>query len=65
MNTTGTEVLTVAETCRELGISKPTLYRYARTYPRWLRNHLRGNRRLFERAGIQEFLREQKTLTQL
>ena len=65
MNTTQQEDLTVAQTCRALGISKPTLYRYARDYPRWLRNYRRGNRRMFDRAGIEEFQREFRAITQL
>jgi len=65
VNTTDQDALTVAETCRALGVSKPTLYRYARDYPRWLRNYRQGNRRMFDRAGIEEFRREFKTITQL
>ena len=59
------DALTVEQACRALGVSKQTLYTYAREYPRWLRNYRRGQRRYFERAGISEFIREHKAITQL
>jgi excisionase family DNA binding protein len=65
VNTEATQLLTVEEVCRELGVSKPTLYKYAREYPRWLTNHRRGRRRVFDAAGVKQFQREYKTLTQL
>jgi excisionase family DNA binding protein len=57
--------LTVEEACAELGVSKPTLYKLAREYPRWLKNHRLGRRRMFDRDGIQQFQREYRNPTQL
>ena len=65
MNNTHDEALTVEQTCRALGVSKQTLYTYAREYPRWLRNYRRGQRRYCEASGVREFIREHKAITQL
>ena len=65
MDNSHEQALTVEQTCRALGVSKQTLYTYAREYPRWLRNYRQGRRRYFDAGGVQEFIRERKTLTQL
>jgi excisionase family DNA binding protein len=57
--------LTIEEACAELGVSKPTLYKLAREYPRWLKNHRLGRRRMFDRDGIERFQREIRNITQL
>jgi len=65
MDATHDDALTVEQACRALGVSKQTLYTYAREYPRWLRNYRIGQRRYFTRAGVEQFQREHRTLTQL
>lgn len=65
MNTKPADLLTVEEVCAELGVSKPTLYKYAREYPRWLKNHRRGRRRMFDADGVRKFQTEHRNLTQL
>ena len=63
---TKTETLvTIEEACELLGVSKPTLYKYAREHPRWLTNHRRGRRRMFDRGGLQKFIEHHKSVTQL
>jgi excisionase family DNA binding protein len=59
------DLLTVEEACAELGVSRPTLYKFAREYPRWFKNYRRGRRRVFTRDGIERFQQEHQTLTQL
>lgn len=48
-----------------LGISRPTLYRYAREHPKVLRNFRQGKRRLFDREGVLTFKRRHQDTTQL
>lgn len=65
MTTAPADLLTVEQVCEALGISKPTLYKYAREYPRWLKNHRRGRRRVFDADGVRKFQTEIRNLTQL
>jgi excisionase family DNA binding protein len=48
-----------------IGVSRPTVYRLAREYPKELRNFKHGRYRVFERAAVMRFVEARKHLTQL
>jgi excisionase family DNA binding protein len=57
--------LTTDEAAQAIGVSRPTLYKYAREHPRLLRNWRQGKRRLFDADGVKKFLAMSRELTQL
>jgi len=59
------DVLKVEDAARLVGVSRPTLYRLAREYPKDLPNWKRGRWRVFDRARVEKFARARRELTQL
>ena len=57
--------LKVDEAAALVGVSRPTMYRLAREYPRDLRNWKHGRWRVFDKASVERFAKHRKELTQL
>lgn len=59
------DVLKVDDAAALVGVSRPSLYRLAREYPRELKNYKLGRYRVFEKNAVERFARARKELTQL
>lgn len=55
----------IDEAAEVIGVSRPAMYRLARTYPRDLRNWKWGRYRVFDRAQVIRFAEKRRELTQL
>jgi excisionase family DNA binding protein len=58
-------VMKVEDAAKLVGVSRPSLYRLAREYPRELKNFKFGRYRVFDKAAVERFARARKDLTQL